>query len=162
MTIPMRFGSACEGKRGHAAVTLLIQSARLIVDCFAPTRKTYVVNQPWKRTASESTLTALTQVCRRMRRAALPLVWKYVYLETMEEWGLLWKRISPESGQHICAFVNFWAIPVVPPMAMDDVEELGKDMLWYAFAKRDEEPIGRSYNHRPNLRLVKSGPDNRG
>lgn len=129
------------------------------MDHFEPTKETYVVDQPWKRTASESTLAALTQVCWRMRCIALPVVWKYVYLESMEEWGLLWKRISPESGQHICAFINFWTVPELPPLAMDDVESFGKDMVWYAFADRNNLPIGRRDHCR---RKLNSGPDNRG
>ena len=82
----------------------------------------------------------------------------------MKEWGLLWKRISPESGQHICAFINFWTTPLLPPYAFDDVEKLGKDMLWYAFTDREEQPIGRNriYDRYSEPLKLKSGPDGRG
>ena len=92
---------------------------------------------------------------------ALSVVWKYVYLETMEEWGLLWRLITPESGQHICAFVNFWTTPTLPIFALDDLERRGKDLLWYAFSDRAKQPALYRFSHR-RYRKVKSGPDNRG
>lgn len=65
-------------------------------------------------------------------------MWGYVYVQTMKDWGLLWKRISVESGQHIRGFINFWAIAALDPMAMDKLEARGKGLLWYAFVNREE------------------------
>lgn len=108
---------------------------RIIVDEFRPTKEDYPVKQPWKQASNESTLAALTQICRLTRARSLPLMWSSVYVHNMKDWGLLWKRISTESGQHIETFFNFWAIPSHAPFAVD----LSKDMLSYAFVDRRQE-----------------------
>lgn len=59
----------------------------------------------------------------------------------MQDWGLLWKRICNENGKHIQAFINFWAIASLPPLAMDLIEGKGKDLLWNAFINRKDEDI---------------------
>jgi hypothetical protein len=110
--------------------------ARLIIKHFTPTRVNYAVSHPWRQTSSQSTLASLSQVSRIMRNAALPLIWSIVYVETMKDWGQLWKRISPESGKHIKAFITFWAIARLSHLAQDRCEEQGKDLLWYAFQDR--------------------------
>lgn len=113
----------------------------LVLSYYEPSREDYAVKLPWKRSARESTLVSLTQVSRQMRNLALPLLWSIVYVETMKDWGLLWMRISRESGRHIHTFVNFWAIAKLPHLCMDYLEEQGKDLLWYAFIDRKDNPL---------------------
>lgn len=109
---------------------------RLIINYHTPSQEDYAVNLPWKRSARESTLASLTQVSRQTRKIALPQVWAVVYVETMKDWGLLWKRISCKSGQYIHTFINFWAIARLPHLCRDLLEEQGRDLLWYAFINR--------------------------
>lgn len=96
----------------------------------------------------------------------------------MKDWGILWKRISSESGQHIVAFINFWAIAKLGTLAMDKVEEYGKDLLWYAFVDRRQENLPQvkgdrltclrkdrkrtEERHREDLQLLGNGPDGYG
>lgn len=107
------------------------------------------------------TIVALTKVCQGTRGVALPIVWSYVYVETMKDWCILWKRISAESGQHIRAFVTFWAIARLPPFAMDKIESRGKNMLWYAFFDRKEEILYDEHEENIADRLVKVWRDSR-
>lgn len=81
-----------------------------------------------------------------------------------EDWGILWKRTSAESGQHIRAFITFWAIAKHPPLAMDKVENLGKDMLWYGFVDRQKEKLcdGNWNRQRNKYKTFGNGPDGYG
>jgi hypothetical protein len=134
-----------------------------IIHYHAPSKEDYAVKLPWKRSARESTLVSLTQVSSTMRKLALPLVWAVVYVETMKDWGLLWKRICRESGQHIHTFINFWAIARLPHLCMDYLEEQGKDLLWYAFSKRKNNPLcNRTFPGGSPYKKLGNGPDGHG
>lgn len=144
-----------------------IEIWKIIVNYYTPTREEYAITLPWKRSASQSTLVALTQVCSVMRRIALPLVWAIVYIETMKDWGLLWKRICRQSGQHVHTFINFWAIARLPPYCMDHLKERGKDLLWYAFIDRKNNPLCDLVTGHKNIRYdpyekLGNGPDGHG
>jgi hypothetical protein len=151
----------------NALPQLPIEIWEIIINYFIPSREDYAVKLPWKRSARDSTLVSLTQVSSTMRKLALPLVWAIVYVETMKDWGLLWKRISVQSGQYIQTFINFWAIARLPPLCRDHLQERGKDLLWYAFIDRKNNPLydlvtGEKFiNYDPYERLG-NGPDGHG
>lgn len=135
----------------------------LIVQYHAPSMEDYAVKLPRKRSARESTLVSLTQVCSSMRRLVLPLVWAVVYVETMKDWGILWRRICPESGQYIRTFVNYWAIARLPYLCMDYLDEQGKDLLWYAFIDRkNNPPSDRELVGESPYKKLGNGPDGHG
>jgi hypothetical protein len=136
---------------------------RQIVSLHSPSKEDYAVKLPWKQSAKESTIVSLTQVCSTLRVLALPLVWAVVYVETMKDWGLLWKRICRESGQYIQAFINFWAIARLPHLCMDHLEEQGRDLLWYAFIDRKNYRLcNRNFKKNDPYRKLGNGPDGRG
>jgi hypothetical protein len=114
---------------------------REIISYYKPTRKEYALMMPWKQRAEKSSLSTLSQICKQTRRISLPLIWSVVYVETMKDWSLLWKRICPESGQHVQAFIQLWVLTNIPLLAMDDLDRCGKDLLWFAFMDRLANPL---------------------
>lgn len=62
----------------------LTMICRLVVDELRPSKEEYATHQPWKYSADKSSLAALTQVSRFTRAISLPIVWAYVYVQTMK------------------------------------------------------------------------------